>query len=92
MKNCCARRSSAISADVGYEVGTSIRSPAELNRIANHCTFPLLADKAAGHSVLVAFLSASPSREDIENLIACQSETNEFHVSIGKFIGYAKQD
>lgn len=65
---------------LGYEVGTFIRSPAELNRIANHRTFPLLADKAAGHSVLVAFLSASPSREASENLIACQSETDEFHV------------
>ncbi len=65
---------------LGYEVATFIRSSAELFQVANHRPFPSATDKAAGHSVLVAFLSAPPDSEATRNLIACRSETDEFHV------------
>lgn len=65
---------------LGYEVATFIRSPAELNRVASYPAFRLVPNKATGHSILVAFLSASPSPEASKNLIACRSETDEFQV------------
>jgi uncharacterized protein (DUF1697 family) len=64
---------------LGYKVATFIRSSAELIQVANHRPFPSVDDEAAGHSILVAFLSASPASAAAKNLVAWQSETDEFH-------------
>jgi len=66
---------------LGYEVATFIRSPAELRQVANQRPFLLADDKAAGHSLLVAFFSSPPSREAAKNLMAFRSETDDFHLS-----------
>ncbi len=62
---------------LGFEVATFLRSPAELAQIANHHPFGA---EAVGDSVFVAFLSAAPESAATKNLIACRSETDEFHV------------
>lgn len=65
----------------GYEVATFIRSLAELRQIAKQHPFRPADDKAAGHSLLVAFLSSPPSLEAAKNLMAFRSETDDFYLS-----------
>lgn len=65
---------------LGYEVETFIRATSELIQIANYSPFPSATDEAAGHTILVAFLSAPTGRAAAKNLIACRSETDDFHV------------
>jgi len=64
---------------LGYEVTTFIRSTAELRQVANHRPFPS-SETALGPSILVAFLSSPPDRAAKKNLIACRSETDDFHI------------
>ena len=64
---------------LGYEVTTFIRSTAELRQIANHSPFAS-AETGLGHSILVAFFSSPPDRAPTKNLIACRSETDDFHI------------
>jgi len=68
-----------LRATLGYEVTTFIRSLAELHQVANHRPFPS-SETGPGHSILVAFLSSPPDRAAAKNLIACRSETDDFHI------------
>jgi uncharacterized protein (DUF1697 family) len=73
-----AKIESHLQEALGYEVATFIRSAAELRRIANHRR--LAAPEAdLGHSIQVAFLSLPPDHAAAKNLIACGSETDDFH-------------
>ncbi|MEO8043569.1 MAG: DUF1697 domain-containing protein [Spartobacteria bacterium] len=62
---------------LGFEVATFLRSPTELAQIADHRPFPT---EAAGDSIFVAFLSDQPDSAAKKNLIACRSETDDFHL------------
>jgi uncharacterized protein (DUF1697 family) len=64
---------------LGYEVTTFIRSTAELRQVAKHRPFPS-SESGQGHSILVAFLSSPPDRAAAKNLIACRSESDDFHI------------
>jgi uncharacterized protein (DUF1697 family) len=63
----------------GYEVASFIRSRSELRQIAHHRPFSVPETDRA-HSVLVAFLSSPPDPVAAKNLIACRSETDDFHI------------
>ncbi|CAN5598786.1 DUF1697 domain-containing protein [soil metagenome] len=63
---------------LGYDVATFLRSPAELKQMANYRPFSSSLEE--GHSIFVGLLPAPPSAEATKNLIACRSETDEFHV------------
>ena len=76
---------------LGYEVTTFIRSTGELRQIAGHRPFPS-SETDLGHFILVAFLSSPPDCAAAKNLIAYRGETDDFHIQIGRFTGYAEQD
>ena len=73
----CEKIERQLKNTLGFEVATFLRSASELAIIADHSPFRA---EAAGDSVFVAFLSAAPDPGATKNLIACRSETDEFHV------------
>jgi len=62
--------------NLGFEVTTFLRSSSELTNIVNRCPF----STAPGASVYVAFLAVAPETRAAKDLMACQSQTDQFHV------------
>lgn len=75
----CEKIERQLKKALGFEVATFLRSSAELAQVVQQRPFGE-ANKAAGHSILVAFLAAAPDSKAAKNLIACRTETDEFHV------------
>jgi uncharacterized protein (DUF1697 family) len=63
---------------LGYEVGTFLRSPAEIAAIAERQAFP--AADAAGSSVYIAFLRQTPTAEAQRKLLDFRSDVDELSV------------
>jgi uncharacterized protein (DUF1697 family) len=69
-----------LARELGYEVATFLRSPAELAAIVAHQPFPHAASVAGGHVLSVAFLKA-PLRAPAQSaLLDLRTPTDEFHV------------
>ena len=65
---------------LGYVVGTYIRTPAELARIAAHRPFPAEDLDAPGHTLYIHFLPTEPSPEAVERLMELRTPTDDFAV------------
>jgi len=65
---------------LGYEVGTYIRTPAELARIAAHRPFPDDDPDAPVHMLYINFLPREPDAGAVERLLAMRTEMDEFAV------------
>ena len=61
---------------LGYEVGTYIRSAAEIAAVAAHVPFPRA--ELAAHPLYVAFHNAEPSAEAMERVSALRTPDDEF--------------
>jgi uncharacterized protein (DUF1697 family) len=64
---------------LGYDVTTFIRSPSELAAVASYQPFPAADLAAAGASLYIAFLKASPTGEAQQKLLAFRTEIDDFH-------------
>ncbi len=69
-----------LAKELGYEVATFLRSPAELAAIVAHRPFPDVAAVAAGHSLSVAFLKSAPAAPARSALLELRTPTDDFHV------------
>ena len=69
-----------LARELGYEVTTFLRSPAELAAIAAHRPFPDVPAVAAGQSLSVAFLKSAPAAPARAALLELRTPTDEFHV------------
>ena len=69
----------ALSAALGYEVTTFLRTPAELAAVASHEPFSAVAAKAA-KAVYVGFLHGPPAADSVKKLMALRSSIDDFHV------------
>jgi uncharacterized protein (DUF1697 family) len=65
---------------LGYEVGTYVRTPAELARIAAHRPFAADDLDAPGHTLYIHFLASEPTPEAVERLLAMRSDEADFAV------------
>jgi uncharacterized protein (DUF1697 family) len=65
---------------LGYEVGTFIRSRAELAEIAGYKAFPGEAHKAEGSSLYVGFLSNPLDRKGERKLLSFRTDVDDFRV------------
>ena len=65
---------------LGYAVATFIRSTSELLAIANYKPFSDAELSAAGNSLYVGFMAASPSDEAKQKLLALGLKLNDFHL------------
>jgi len=65
---------------LGYEVKTMIRSPQEVETVANYQPFSKAEIETEGHSLYVAFLTDKPEAENQEKLLAYRSEIDDFHI------------
>ncbi len=65
---------------LGYEVGTFIRSCAELAEVARHPAFPAAELEAEGVSLYVAFLPSPPTPAAARKLMAFRTPGDDFHV------------
>ena len=68
-----------LHAELGYEVATFLRTPAQLAAIAAHEPFDAAA-VAAGRTLSVAFLKAKPDAPARRQLLECRSELDELAV------------
>jgi uncharacterized protein (DUF1697 family) len=64
--------------ELGYEVTTFLRRPAELSAIVS--TLPFAGDDLAGCTLSVAFLKQAPSAESARRVHALQTETDDLLV------------
>ena len=65
---------------LGYAVGTYVRTPAELARIAAYRPFPDDELDAPGHMLYINFLPEEPSAQAVEKLMELRTPTDEFAV------------
>ena len=63
--------------ELGFEVETFIRTPAELDAITKYRPF---GDDADGHTVYVNFFYDALGKDAVERLAALRSEVDDFHV------------
>lgn len=63
---------------LGFEVGTFLRSPAELAAITAYQPFDDPDPIGAGHALYILFLKAAPGHEVAQQLIGLRTETDEF--------------
>jgi uncharacterized protein (DUF1697 family) len=65
---------------LGYAVGTYVRTPAELARVAVHRPFAAGDLDAPGHTLYVNFLPHELPAEAVERLLALRTEVDDFAV------------
>jgi uncharacterized protein (DUF1697 family) len=70
---------SRLEQELGYEVATFLRSPAELQAIVNHEPFAR-EDMESAHALHVGFLRHAPSSEHHKRLISLSTQVDDFHV------------
>jgi uncharacterized protein (DUF1697 family) len=68
----------SLKENLGYEVGTFIRSTAELAEIASYKPFPG-EDDAEGCVVYIGFLGDTPAAEAQKKLLLLRTRVDEFH-------------
>jgi uncharacterized protein (DUF1697 family) len=66
-----------LETELGYAVGTFLRTPAEVAAIASHEPF---ADLEPSDSLYVGFLKSPPTEERREKLLALRTDVDDFHV------------
>ncbi|HEX6910505.1 MAG TPA: DUF1697 domain-containing protein [Longimicrobium sp.] len=74
--------------ELGFEVETFLRTPAELDAIAKYRPF---GDEGDEHTVYVNFLYEPLSRDAAERLRALRTEVDEFHVHGREFYWLARK-
>ncbi len=75
---------------LGYRVDTFIRTPAELAAVSD--TWPFSdADRAAAHTLFIAFLGAAPGDDAQERLLAYTTPVDAFHVD-GREVYWLRRD
>ena len=75
---------------LGYRVDTFIRTPAELAAVA--ATWPFSdADRAAPHTLFIAFLGAPPDEAGRKRLMACTTAVDAFHID-GREVYWLRRD
>ena len=75
---------------LGYRVDTFIRTPAELAAVA--ATWPFSdADRAAPHTLFIAFLGAPPDEAGIARLMAYTTPVDAFHMD-GREVYWLRRD
>jgi uncharacterized protein (DUF1697 family) len=65
---------------LGYEVGTFLRTPAELASIAEHEAFARDVFDPAKHTLYVGFLGTPPVIETKRGILALRTPVDEFHI------------
>jgi uncharacterized protein (DUF1697 family) len=65
---------------LGYAVATFIRSTSELADVASYKPFPDAKLNAAGNSLYIGFMAASPSDAAKQKLLALGLKMNDFHL------------
>ena len=65
---------------LGYAVATFIRSTSELAEVANYKPFPESELSAAGNSLYIGFMAASPSEAAKQKLLAQTLKMDDFHL------------
>lgn len=68
-----------LQAVLGYEVGTFLRSDAELARIATYK--PFAASDLEGNTLYIAFLAEQPGRAAEAKLMELRNDADDFHVN-----------
>lgn len=66
--------------NLGYDVATLIRTPAELAAIANYQPFPPEELEAEGNYLYVDFLKSAPNHAVQSKVAALQTPADEFHL------------
>jgi uncharacterized protein (DUF1697 family) len=66
---------------LGYEVATFIRSTSELADIARYKPFPDAELSAAGHTLYIGFMAASPSDAAKKKLLSLATKMDDFHLN-----------
>jgi uncharacterized protein (DUF1697 family) len=66
---------------LGYAVATFIRSTSELSEIASHKPFSDAELSAAGITLYIGFMAASPSDAAKQKLLAVSLKTDDFHLN-----------
>jgi uncharacterized protein (DUF1697 family) len=66
---------------LGYEVATFIRSTSELADIAAYKPFADSELNAAGHSLYIGFMAASPTDAAKQKLLSLATKMDDFHLS-----------
>jgi uncharacterized protein (DUF1697 family) len=66
---------------LGYEVGTFIRSAAELEEVAQHQPFSKSEMEREGHSLYIGFVGASPDEEVRKKLMTYRSDLDDLHLN-----------
>jgi uncharacterized protein (DUF1697 family) len=65
---------------LGYEVGTFVRTPAELGDVVRHEAFARDVIDPARHTLYVGFLASSPTKETTRSVLALRTPVDEFHI------------
>ena len=65
---------------LGYVVGTYVRTPAELARIAAHRPFPVEEMDDPGHTLYINFLPEAPGKDAVARLLELRTEVDDFAV------------
>jgi uncharacterized protein (DUF1697 family) len=66
---------------LGYEVGTFIRSAAEVEEVAKHPAFSKAEMEREGHSLYIGFVGASPDEDVKKKLMTYRSDVDDLHVN-----------
>ena len=69
-----------LQAQLGYDVGTFLRTPAELAEIARYDAFPAVTRSGEPHSLYVAFLKQPPSADAVQKLTLHSNDIDQLHV------------
>ncbi len=80
----------ALLANLGFEVTTFIRTPAELAEVAAYEPFDA-ASVAGAKAVYVGFLHVPPTAESVAKLLALRSSIDDFHVQGREFYWLANE-
>jgi uncharacterized protein (DUF1697 family) len=70
----------ALREELGYEVATFIRTPAEVASVAAYRPFSD-AEIAKSHDLYIGFLTAAPAAEAEQKLMSLASDNDAFHVA-----------
>jgi len=70
----------ALHGALGYEVTTFVRTLAEVAQIARYPPFPPSQLKTPDSRLYIGFLTAAPEEQARQALLACSTETDQFHI------------
>lgn len=70
-----------LARELGYEVATFVRTPAQLAAVAAHEPFAELGPLEAGRDLWIGFLSAPPTADVERAVLALATDVDRFHVT-----------